>query len=200
MSDPVIESQEIKETQEFPSILKMLKGAKKTKGAKGVKGTMRNSEKWWEMVRNDEKQWKTMRNSERRQETMRRNGEKQWETMRNGEKQWETVRNSEKQWEMGRNGEKRWETMGNGEKRGLVWSCLVMRTWYILASMLKIYMYWNKCSCHRRDIRNVKQDLQFNLIFCLILSNLERARPLCRNAFKSVYLLLLLFYSSTQAP
>ena len=47
MSDPVlIESQEIKETQEFPSILKMLKGAKKTKGAKGVKGTMRNSEKW----------------------------------------------------------------------------------------------------------------------------------------------------------
>ena len=45
MSDPVIESQEIKETQEFPSILKMLKGAKKTKGAKGVKGTMRNGEK-----------------------------------------------------------------------------------------------------------------------------------------------------------
>ena len=47
----VIESQEIKETQEFPSILKMLKGAKKTKGAKGVKGTMRNSEKLWEMMR-----------------------------------------------------------------------------------------------------------------------------------------------------
>ena len=46
MSDPVIESQEIKETQEFPSILKMLKGAKKTKWAKGVKGMMINSEKW----------------------------------------------------------------------------------------------------------------------------------------------------------
>ena len=41
ISDPVIESQEIKETQAF----KMLKGAKKTKGAKGVKGTMRNGEK-----------------------------------------------------------------------------------------------------------------------------------------------------------
>ena len=45
MSDPVIESQEIKETPEFPSILKILKGAKKTKGAEGVKATMRNSEK-----------------------------------------------------------------------------------------------------------------------------------------------------------
>ena len=42
----VIESQEIKETQEFPCILKMLKGAKKTKWAKGVKGMMSNSEKW----------------------------------------------------------------------------------------------------------------------------------------------------------
>ena len=45
VSDPVIESQEIEETQEFPSILKMLKGAKKTKGAKGVKGSMKNGEK-----------------------------------------------------------------------------------------------------------------------------------------------------------
>ena len=43
MSDPVIESPEVKETREFPS--KMLKGAKKTKGAKGVKGKIRNSEK-----------------------------------------------------------------------------------------------------------------------------------------------------------
>ena len=42
VSDPVIESQEIKETQEFPSILKMLKGAKRTKGAKGK---MRKGEK-----------------------------------------------------------------------------------------------------------------------------------------------------------
>ena len=80
------------------------------------------------------------------------------------------------------------------------WSSRSKNILYILASMLKIYMYWHKCSCHRRDIQNVKQDLQFNLIFCLILSNLERARPLCRNAFKSVCPLLLLLYSSTQAP
>ena len=45
--DPLIESQEIKETQEFRSILKMLKGAKKTNGAKGVKGSMRKGEKQW---------------------------------------------------------------------------------------------------------------------------------------------------------
>ena len=45
VSDPVIESQEIEETQEFPSILKMLKGAKKTQGAKGVEGSMKNGEK-----------------------------------------------------------------------------------------------------------------------------------------------------------
>ena len=47
MSDPVIESQELKETQEFPSI--------------------QNIEGGEEM----------MRNGERQQETMRRNGEKQ---------------------------------------------------------------------------------------------------------------------------
>ena len=64
------------------------------------------------MVGNGEKRWETMRNGERRQETMRKNGEKQWETVRkNGEKE-------------------RWEKSG-----------LVMRTWYILAPMLKIYIY-----------------------------------------------------------
>ena len=45
MSDPLLESQEILETLEFPNILKMLKEAKKTKGAKGAMGTMRNSQK-----------------------------------------------------------------------------------------------------------------------------------------------------------
>ena len=45
MSDPVIESQEIKKKTKNSPAFKMLKGAKKTKGAKGVKGTMRNGEK-----------------------------------------------------------------------------------------------------------------------------------------------------------
>ena len=95
MSDPVIESQELKETQEFPSILKMLKGKKKTKG----EGSEWVDEKQWKMGRNGEKLWETVRNYEKQWETARnyeKNGEKQWETMRNGEKWWETVRNYEK--------------------------------------------------------------------------------------------------------
>ena len=43
MSDPVIESQEILETQEFPSILKIL-NVERTKGTNGAKGMMRNGE------------------------------------------------------------------------------------------------------------------------------------------------------------
>ena len=159
MSDPVIESQEIKETQEFPSILKMLKGAKKTSRRKGPREwrgrweTVKNGEKLWEIAKNYEKQWETARNYEKKRWETVRNYEKRWETVRNSEKQWEPVRNSKKQWETGRNGEKRWETMRNGGKRWETWSGLVRRTWYILASMLKIYIYWHKCSCHNCDGR-----------------------------------------------
>ena len=78
---------------------------------------------WWrtdEELKNGEKGWKTMKNSRK--------------TVKNGEK---TVKN---QWKAIK---KQWKTWS-----GLVWSGLVMRTWYILAAMPKIYIYWHKCSCH----------------------------------------------------
>ena len=61
MSDPVIESQEIKETQEFPSIQNVEGGEEDERG----KWSEGDDEKRWETVRNGEKQWKTGRNSEK---------------------------------------------------------------------------------------------------------------------------------------
>ena len=53
MLDPVIESQEIKETQEFPSI-QNVEGGKEDERGEGSEG-------------DDEKRWETVRNSEKRE-------------------------------------------------------------------------------------------------------------------------------------
>ena len=53
MSDPVIESQEIKETQEFPSIQNVEGGEEDERG----EGSEGDDEKRWKMVRNVDKLW-----------------------------------------------------------------------------------------------------------------------------------------------
>ena len=62
MSDPVIESQEIKlkETQEFPSIQDVEGGEEDERG----EGSEGDDEKRWETVKNGEKLWEIVRNYE----------------------------------------------------------------------------------------------------------------------------------------
>ena len=156
--------------------------------------TIKNNEKLSKTMKNDgndAKRWKTMKNNEK----MMKNDEKLWKTMKNNEKQWKTVNNSEKQWKTVKNDEKRWETMknkpgGTMQKsevnkqtfrslewwKTMVWSGLVWRTLYILAPMLKIYIYWHKCYFGHGDEQRTTNN-RVNLVQVCSL-NIEQSRLL----------------------